>query len=292
MGSPPRAAVRLLLYLGLTLALIPAQALALALKSPWRERIPLFYHRACARIFGMRIVVRGKMIEARPALFMVNHSSYLDITVLASLIPGSFVAKREVASWPLYGLLARLQRTLFVARARRQAGAQQGAIARRLAEGDVLILFPEGTSSDGNRVLPFKSALFAVAIEGVDGLKPAVQPVSVAYVGLDGLPIGRFLRPYYAWYGDMDLVTHIWGVAGLGNPTIVVEFHPPAPAAALVSRKALADYCWREVAAGVARAIGGRIEEALGSERAAPLSSQPESNAPDSPVSKRLEPAA
>jgi lyso-ornithine lipid O-acyltransferase len=259
MGSPLRAAVRLLLYLGLTFALMPAQVIALLLRSRLREGIPLFYHRACCRIFGMTVVVQGEMVRARPALFVVNHSSYLDVTVLSSLVPASFVAKREVASWPLYGLLARLQRTLFVERDRRHAGAQRGLMAQRLAAGDALVLFPEGTSSDGNRVLPFKSALFAVAVEGVAGRHPAVQPVSIAYVGLDGLPIGRFLRPFYAWYGDMDLVSHIWGVAGLGNPTIVVEFHPPAPPEAIVSRKALADYCQREVAAGLARAIGGSV---------------------------------
>jgi 1-acyl-sn-glycerol-3-phosphate acyltransferase len=257
MGSPLRAAIRLLLYLGLTFALIPVQAVALLLQSRLRERVPLFYHRACCRIFGINVLVRGEMTEARPALFAVNHSSYLDITVLASVLTGSFVAKREVASWPLYGLLARLQRTLFVERDRRQASAQSGQIARRLAAGEALILFPEGTSSDGNRVLPFKSALFAVAVEG-DGAHPAVQPVSIAYVGLDGLPIGRFLRPYYTWYGDMDLVTHIWGVAGLGNAMVVIEFHPVAPPEAIVSRKTLADYCQRQVAAGLARAIGGR----------------------------------
>src|SRR5271170_2349470 len=112
MGSPLRALSRLLLYFALTLSLIPAQLLALALGSRARERIPLFYHRACCRIFGMTVEVHGAMQSSRPLLFACNHSSYLDIMVLASLIEGSFVAKREVANWPFFGFLARLQRTV------------------------------------------------------------------------------------------------------------------------------------------------------------------------------------
>ncbi len=258
MGSPLRALVRLLLYIGLTLSLIPAQVVALILGPRASERIPLFYHRTCCRIFGMTVEVRGKQAHRRPVLFVSNHTSYLDIMVLASLIEGSFIAKHEVANWPFFGLLAKLQRTIFVVRERRQAAAQRDEITRRLAAGDQLVLFPEGTSNDGNRVLPFKSALFAVAQEEIEGTRLIVQPVSIAYVALDGTPLGRFLRPFYAWYGDMEMAPHLWKVAALGNATVVVEFHPPAPHEAFASRKTLADYCFRHVAAGVARALAGR----------------------------------
>lgn len=261
MISPARACVRLLVYFALTFALAPAQLLALLVGSRLRERIPLFYHGLCCRIFGLEVQVRGQMATARPLLFASNHTSYLDIMVVAALIPGSFVAKREVADWPLYGTLAKLQRTVFVVRDRRHAAQQRDEMTQRLIAGDALILFPEGTSNDGNRVLPFKSSLFAAAHRGINGRTLTVQPVSVAYVALDGLPLGRFLRPFYAWYGDMELAPHLWNVAGLGNATAVVEFHPPAPPEAFASRKTLADYCYRQVAAGVARALGGRPSE-------------------------------
>ncbi len=260
MGSPLRALFRLLLYLSLTFALIPAQVVAVATRSKLRERIPLFYHRLCCRIFGLSVEVRGRVAAERPVLFASNHSSYLDIMVLASLIPCSFVAKREVASWPLFGLLAKLQRTVFVVRDRRHAAERRDEMTQRLSDGDALVLFPEGTSNDGNRVLPFKSSLFAVAQREVGGRPLTVQPVSVAYVALDGMPLGRFLRPFYAWYGDMDMAPHIWRVAGLGNPTVIVEFHPPAPPEAFDSRKALAEYCYKAVASGVARALSGRAD--------------------------------
>jgi len=272
MASPIRAVIRLLLYLTLTFALMPAQLLALLAASRLRENIPLFYHRLCCRILGLTIEARGSMATARPTLFVSNHTSYLDIMVLASLIPGSFVAKREVAKWPLFGLLAKLQRTVFVVRDRRHAVAQRDEMTQRLVAGDALILFPEGTSNDGNRVLPFKSSLFAVAHHEIGGRTLTVQPVSIAYVALDGMPLGRFLRPFYAWYGDMELAPHLWRSAGLGNATVMVEFHPPAPPQAFASRKAVADYCYGKVAAGVARALSGRpigAEPAAGAREAA-----------------------
>lgn len=263
MGSPFRALLRLVLYLSWTLLLLPVQMIAVAFGWALRERLPLFYHRSCRRIFGISVEQRGSPEGARPVLFASNHTSYLDIMVLASLVPCSFVAKQEVAGWPLFGLLAKLQRTVFVVRDRKHAIAQLDEMTDRLAHGDNLVLFPEGTSNDGNRVLPFKSSLFAVAHETVDGKRLTVQPVSIAYVALDGLPLGRFLRPFYAWYGDMDLASHIWRVASLGMLTVVVEFHPPAPHEAFASRKAMADYCQRRVSSGIAQALSGRPENAV-----------------------------
>jgi 1-acyl-sn-glycerol-3-phosphate acyltransferase len=183
--------------------------------------------------------------------------SYTDIPIFGALIRGSFIAKTEVAGWPLFGRLAKLQRTVFVDRRPRSAARQRGDIASRLAAGDDLILFPEGTSSDGNRVLPFKSALFGAA-EPVDGRAVPVQPVSIAYTRLDGMPIGRGLRAYFAWYGDMDLASHLWTLVGLGTVTVVVEFHPVVTLAELGSRKALAEHCYRVISAGMSAALAGR----------------------------------
>ncbi len=124
--------------------------------------------------------------------------------------------------------------------------------------GSDLVLFPEGTSSDGNRVLPFKSALFGAAESLVDGAPVAVQPVSITYVRLNGMPMGRYLRPFFAWYGDMELASHLWALLGLGNVTVNVEFHPVVTRANFASRKALAEHCHNVVAEGVASALSGR----------------------------------
>src|SRR5206468_6137771 len=189
-----------------------------------------------------------------------NHVSYLDITIFSSLIAGSFVAKQEVAGWPLFGWLAKLQRSVFIDRQVRSTAQQRDSIAGRLAAGDALILFPEGTSGDGNRVLPFKTALFAAAAQRGRMDPVVVQPVSVAYTRLDGIPIGRAHRTFFAWYGEMDLLTHLWAMIGLGTVQVVVQFHPPTLLIDCGSRKALAGYCFARVAGGLAGALFGRTQ--------------------------------
>ena len=257
LGSPYRSAWRLGSYLIFALAITSVQVAFLALSTRLATMLPILYHRVCCRLLDLHIEVRGIVSTAKPTLFVCNHSSYLDISVLGSLVPGSFVAKAEVADWPFFGFLAKLQRTVFVDRQRRTTTRRQrDELARRLDAGDNLILFPEGTSNDGNRTLPFRSALFGVA-ERKDGsgrtLQPlTIQPVSLAYVRLNGMPIGRSLRPYVAWYGDMDLFGHLWRLAGLGRITVTVEFHPPVTLDQFASRKALCEHCHRMVAEGVA----------------------------------------
>ncbi|HEX3862238.1 MAG TPA: lysophospholipid acyltransferase family protein [Stellaceae bacterium] len=261
MGSLTLRMSRLSVYLVWTLLLMPVQAIGVMLGCRWMATFPRFYHRRCCRILGLRVRRVGHPASGRPVLFASNHVSYLDITVLGSLLPASFIAKREVAGWPLFGWLARLQRSVFIDRQVRSTARQRDSIARRLADKEALILFPEGTSGDGNRVLPFKSALFSVAAGGSSAAPAApvlVQPVSIAYTRLDGLPIGRRLRPLFAWYGSMALAPHLWTMLGLGTVEIVVEFHRPTTLAECGSRKALARYCEERVASGLASALSGR----------------------------------
>jgi 1-acyl-sn-glycerol-3-phosphate acyltransferase len=237
---------------------MPVQALLLLLRSPLAERLPLAYHKLSSRILGFDTTVIGTLSPARPTLFVANHTSYIDIEILGGAIDAAFVAKSEVKRWPLFGWLARLQRTVFVDRRAHTTHRQRDAIVERLKEGGRVILFPEATSDDGTRVLPFKSALFA-AVHGAHFEHPVtVQPVSIAYVTLDSIPIGRFYRPFFAWYGDMELASHLWAMVGLGRVGVTVEFHAPVSVHAFPTRKALAEHCWRVVAAGVASAIAGR----------------------------------
>lgn len=258
LGSRLRAFFRLSLYVGFTLPLMAVQLFANLADLPFKKTLPLWYHKRCCRILGIRIERRGRQSRLHPTLFVSNHVSYLDITILSALVPGSFVAKAEVRSWPYFGWLARLQRTVFVERRPVRADDARDGILERLVAGDDLILFPEGTSGDGNRVLPFKSALFAVAERWAGESPLTIQPVSVAYTKLDGLPLGRHLRPFYAWYGDMDLVPHLWQLAGLGQLTVVVHFHSPVTLAELGSRKALSDHCQIQSQRGLAAALAGR----------------------------------
>lgn len=260
-----RAAVLLTGFILSAVLLMPLQWLGLKLRLPFARKLPNRYHRFLCRLIGIRVMTRGTPHEGGACLIAANHTSWLDIPIIASLQPCSFVAKSEVAGWPFFGTLARLQRTVFVERERRTRTAHsRNEIHARIAAGDRLVLFPEGTSSDGNRVLSFKSALMSVAqLTVVNGEEDrendiAVQPVSVAYTGLYGMPMGRYFRPFFAWYGDMELFPHLWEAFMTGPIEVTVEYHQPVTIREIGNRKALAAYCEERCRHGVAQALVGR----------------------------------
>jgi 1-acyl-sn-glycerol-3-phosphate acyltransferase len=257
-GSTARALGRLFIYLCVTLPLMPVQAVLVAVRSRFASRLPRAYHALCCRLLGIHIEVRGEVSGTHPTLFVANHLSYVDIPVLAAVIETSFIAKREVATWPLFGWLAKLQRSVFVERRATGVHNERDDVAARLDQGDSLVLFAEATSSDGTRLKPFKSALFGVAQNEVNGRSVVVQPVTIAYTHLDEMPIGRAWRPLVAWYGEMEMMSHGWRLLGLGRLTATVIFHPPVSYAMFGSRKALAAHCERVIARGLSAAIGGR----------------------------------
>jgi 1-acyl-sn-glycerol-3-phosphate acyltransferase len=181
------------------------QAVLLVLPGRGKERFAMLFWSGVAAIFGLRVTVHGRPASARPVLFIGNHCSWLDIVVFGAHVPGCFVAKGAIASWPVISLIARLGRTIFVSRERASVGREQNQLSRRLASGDNVILFPEGTTSDGTRVLPFSSTFLVLA---ADASRPAVQPTTLVYDGIDGLPVQRRDRPGISWYGDMVLAPH------------------------------------------------------------------------------------
>jgi 1-acyl-sn-glycerol-3-phosphate acyltransferase len=216
-----------------------------------------------ARLFGVRIKTIGKPLTGEGVLIVANHTSWIDIIVFSAVGHVSFVAKAEVATWPLFSTLAKLQETVFVERTRRHAtGQARDLIRERLLAGDTLVLFPEGTSNDGNMVLTFKSALMGAVearlADGKGGERAVrVQPVSTAYVSLQGMPMGRENRPLFAWYGDMELVPHLWEALKTGPIDVIVEFHPPMDVDQLGGRKALAARAEAVVRRGQSRALAG-----------------------------------
>jgi len=261
LGSPLRGVFRLASYLLLTLVLLPFHVLFLVLGvRVVINGLPVIYHRIVCLILGIRVRVHGKRSDVTPTLFVCNHVSYLDIEVLGALVPGSFVAKAEVAAWPFFKTLAKAQRTIFVERTTSKTSTSRDEMMKRLDTGDNLMLFPEGTSSDGTRVLPFRSALFAVAQLRRDDKPIVVQPVAISYTRLDGIPLGRYWRPLFAWFGDLDLVPHLWQMVCLGETEAVVTFFPPVDIDQLGDRKKLAEFCFRQVSSGVQAANTGRYE--------------------------------
>lgn len=229
----------------LTLVLLPFQLAGILFNSRLQRIVPHLYHRAVCAIIGIRIQEIGQRSTDQPLLILSNHVSWLDIIVITAVAPVVFVAKHEVASWPVFGWLAKLQRTIFIERERRQ---KTGEVARemgnRLSDGDTVVLFAEGTSSNGNRILPFRSALVGSVHHALGDethhSSITVQPLSLAYVGIGGVPAGRALRDKLAWYGDIDLMPHMLGVLLSGAVDVTISWGAPVAYDMSADRKQIA----------------------------------------------------
>lgn len=249
----------LLVAIGLlSLLVIPPQWLFTKVNAAAARKFPHLYFRMVTRLMGMRIDVKGAPVVNRPCLIVANHMSWLDILVLSATAPMCFIAKHEVARWPLFGVLATVGRTLYIDRAKRHdVKAACAAIRRRLANGECVVLFPEGTSSDGNRILPFRSALIGAADMDIEGEPVSVQPVTIAYMGVHGIPLGRVRRPIFAWYGNMPLLSHLLGIARVGPFEAGLTFHPPV-SMSLGGRKGLSRHCEDVIRVSLIEALTGR----------------------------------
>ncbi|MBL8902662.1 MAG: 1-acyl-sn-glycerol-3-phosphate acyltransferase [Rhizobiales bacterium] len=252
-----RATLVLLTFAGVTLPLMPVQQLFIWFWPRMARRFPMHYHRLVLRILGVRVRRDGETLQQGPAIFAANHVSWLDIVILSSLAPVSFIARHDINTWPLFGALARLQRTVFVDRARRHTSrASRDEMRERLAAGDMLVLFAEGTSGDGTRVLPFKSTFFSA----VENSNVAVQPLSVVYTGHRALPMPRHLRPLYAWYGDMEMPPHLWAAMAQGPIEVNIVCHAPLSTADHGDRKTLAKKAEEAVRRGLVDTLHGRAK--------------------------------
>ena len=269
-----------LAFVALTLALLPFQLIGMIFDLRLQRTIPHLYHRILCALIGVRIREVGTRSAASPALILSNHVSWLDICVITALGPVVFVAKSEVAGWPVFGWLARLQRTIFINRqARHQTGAATREIAGRLLGGDAVVLFAEGTSSDGIRVLPFRSSLVGAVHHalgaGTQHTHVTVQPMSLAYVSFGGLRMGRGLRERVAWYGDAELIPHLLSVLAAGAVDVTVSWGEAAAYDMRADRKAIArdaEHSVRRMTAAALRAAPSLARSAAAaSERSQPL---------------------
>jgi 1-acyl-sn-glycerol-3-phosphate acyltransferase len=251
-----RVARRGLAVLAWTASAVLIQGLCLVLPGRAKVGFARVYWAVFTRLIGIRVRVIGspaRRTAGRPVVFVSNHSSWIDVPVVGGVLDGCFVAKGDVASWPIISIIARLGRTVFVTRSRASTARERDTMRAVLAAGDNLILFPEGTSSDGSRVLPFRSSFFALAEvrEGEDKSRlPIIQPVSVVYDRLSGLPAGRASRPVFAWYGDMDIASHFWRLTQHIGLRGTVLLHAPLDPAHFENRKALSQAVWQIVADG------------------------------------------
>lgn len=216
----------------LSLVLRGIEALLHGQSRPWTGWVTVFVCRLSLVVLGLKVTTHGAPLRGK-GVFVANHSSWLDILVLNAGAPLVFVSKAEVARWPGIGGLARLTGTVFVQRAAREAGQQKKLLEQRIAAGNRLLFFPEGTSTDGQRVLTFKPTLFA-ALYGNEAL--AVQPVTVAYRAPEG-----FDRRFFSWWGDMSFGPHMAQVLSAPKGgSVAVTWHAPLNVTEFSDRKTLA----------------------------------------------------
>jgi lyso-ornithine lipid O-acyltransferase len=228
------------------------------------DRMPRLWHRMILGLLAMKVHVAGAPAPDRPLLIVSNHVSWSDIMVIGSVVDVYFIARGDMARWPVMGKLAKLQRTIFVERGdRRRSGEQAGEIARRLEAGDTLVLFAEGTTGDGNTVLPFKTSLFAAAGLAAQSDEQAshavtVQPVSVAYVRSHGIPLGRMERTRYSWIGGQSLLPHLLMLLRGGAVDVELTFGEPLTVGRTSGRKVLARQAEAAVRSMMATSVRGR----------------------------------
>lgn len=214
-----------------TSVLIAVQWLLLKLRLPGWGFLAVGYYRLICALLGIRVHVVGKPLSGKPLLMIGNHVSWADILVIGSILPVAFVSKLEIAEWPLVGAAAKLQRTVFVDRSRRhQTGDAITDIVDRLTKRIPVVLFAEGTSNDGNRVLPFRSSLVG-AVQGAAGKDIGdpvlIQPFAICYTRSQGLPLGRQHRTLVAWYGDLDFTPHLKTFIRRAAVDVTVAFGEP-----------------------------------------------------------------
>ena len=177
----------------------------------------------------------GSPLQKAGAL-VANHSSWLDIFALNSGQRLYFVSKSEVAKWPGIGLLAKVTGTLFIRREAKEAIVQKKLFEQRMKMGHRLLFFPEGTSTDGMRVLPFKSALFQAFFDLDLNSECFIQPVTVTYFA----PINEDPR-FYGWWGDMSFTVHLLKtIASRRQGSIEIRYHDPFLVSNFAGRKELA----------------------------------------------------
>ena len=236
----------------LTLVIAPTQAAVLLFsRGPASMRVPPLFHRGMAVVLGLQIEVSGAPVPAPQAVFISNHLSYLDISAIGSVVSACFVAKDEVRGWPVMGALASLQQTVFISRKARDAHVAATALSRALHAGHRLMLFPEGTTSDGTSVLPFKSSIFAFL--GEPAFKHVLlQPISLELLEVDGRAVAEGGdRDVYAYHRDMHLAPHLLAFMRVSGARLRLRFHSPLTVLPGESRKQLAARARQVVAHGL-----------------------------------------
>ncbi len=246
--------LKFFLFMILTVPIVIAQYLLLLIhKGRGAYALPYIWQKGVCKVFGIKVKIIGRPYKQSQTIYISNHLSYLDIPVIGSVLRASFVAKKDVESWAVFGFLSKLQQTAFISRHRDDAKQAKSNLDQMLNDGKSLIIFPEGTSTDGREVAPFKSSLFSIAMK--EKLKDiCVQPITLKMESVDGKEVKtQDDRDLYSWHVNMDtpLGKHLWGFAQSSGAVISLNFCTPIKANEFENRKTLAKACHEAVSRGM-----------------------------------------
>lgn len=239
---------RLFLFFLVVCFVLPPYYVVTKINKPLGYKYGRFLLRSWLRALGHKATLRGEILDKKPVIYAVNHISYVDILVCGMFLKGRYVAKEEVEGWPLFGKLTTLQGSVYIKRTKTATADGKKMMMKVIEEPDSLILFPEGTTSDGLRVLPFGSSFFDVAIEA----DVMVQPITIAYAGCNGMPMPHWIRKMVGWDSPiLELWPHLSKLIEIGNVQVIVTAHPPLNPKDFKSRKELAKASWEAVNNGL-----------------------------------------
>lgn len=245
-------ATRLAIFLLASMVTIIVQTTVLSILRLRGKRIallyPKFFHDFCTRLVGINVLLEGEPAKGENIVYLGNHVSYFDVQVLGGLVEGTFIAKKDIESWPFFGLMGKMGQTIYMSRNPADAAKESQMLEERLKQPSPIIIFPEGTSSNGESVLPFKSSLFQLFLNK----DITIQPFTVSIMSVEGkVPVTAEMRDRYAWHGDMDLIPHLWDFVKSKGATVKVTFQNPIATHSFKDRKLLCDACYAGVVKGL-----------------------------------------
>lgn len=237
----------LILVIWMLVCLIPLAIAFKLRKFRLRDRVMTFACAGMLRIIGIKTNVTGVTSAIRPLLMVSNHVSYLDVLVMNAKASIHFTPKIEISGWPVLKTIARMSGSVYVDRRPEKLREGKNDIVTALSGGNMVCVFPEATTGNGLHMVPFKSGFFSIADETINGEELSIQPVAITYSTIRGLPIDTTQWPAIAWYGDMELMPHLWNLLKITPIEAELVFMEPVTMAQHGDRKKLAAYCQKVI---------------------------------------------
>lgn len=247
----PRILFFVFIFVPFIIVGLPLQFVISRLNLPFWHALPRLFHRLGCAFLGLRVTVLGHPATGRPTLLVANHISWTDIIAVGAVANVTFVAKSDIKKWPFVGFMTSLQKTIFVDRTRKTDTKRTShEMAQRLSAGGRVLLFAEGQSDIGTHVLPFRSALVGAAqsaMVAAGARNVVIQPMTIAYTHLQGMPVSRAERALISWSKSKTVSENIWQILGGGVKEVTIAFGDPVPLNATDDRKLITKQCETEV---------------------------------------------